>query len=168
MIAIRHFVPLILFLNCFTDAIIFARFRRQTQPEKSQSSTFNAPIFSSFNSDQPLTAKDKENFDKVGAVANDFLERLGFTYEGREIRKKEPLPSTLYQSDDINGIINEANQNRIDLQGITSGQIPGLAPIPVPGYPGPSDIPTVPGVNTIPGLKNFNYVVLFISCLTLF
>lgn len=87
------------------------------------------------------------------------MERLGLTYEGREVRRKEPLPSTLYQSDDVNAIINEANENRIDLHGITSGQIPGLAPIPVPGFGAPQDIPTVPGVNTIPGLKNFNYVV---------
>ena len=97
--------------------------------------------------------------DKVSEVANEFLERLGITYEGREVRRKEPLPSTLYQSDDVNAIINEADQNRIDLQGITSGQIPGLAPIPVPGFGAPQDVPTVPGVNTIPGLKNFNYVV---------
>jgi hypothetical protein len=65
------------------------------------------------------------------------------------------------------------------LQGVASGQIPGLAPIPVPGFAGryiilifdriivfltyecsgPQEIPTVPGVNTIPGLSNFNYVV---------
>ena len=43
--------------------------------------------------------------------------------------------------------------------GIASGQIAGLAPIPVPGFPGPQDVPTVPGVNTIPGLSNFNYLV---------
>jgi len=31
--------------------------------------------------------------------------------------------------------------------------------IPVPGFAGPQDAPTVPGVNTIPGLSNFNYIV---------
>lgn len=35
----------------------------------------------------------------------------------------------------------------------------GLAPIPVPGYGSPADSPTLPGVNTIPGLSNFNYIV---------
>ena len=97
--------------------------------------------------------------DNVAKMANGVLERLGLSMDGgREIRR-QPLPSTLYQSDDLNSVLSEASQNRIDLQGITSGQIPGLAPIPVPGFPGPQDIPTVPGVNTIPGLSNFNYVV---------
>lgn len=76
---------------------------------------------------------------------------------GREVRRREP--SSSFQSDDFDSIINEANQNRVDLQGLASGQIPGLAPIPVPGFAGPQDVPTIPGVNTIPGLKNFNYIV---------
>lgn len=80
--------------------------------------------------------------------------------EGRDVRRREPpLPSTLYQTDDLNSIVNEASQNRIDLQGITSGQIPGLAPIPVPGYGSPSETPNIAGVNSIPGLTNFNYIV---------
>ena len=45
------------------------------------------------------------------------------------------------------------------LKGLASGQIPGLAPIPVPGFAGPQDSPTVAGVNTIPGLSNFNYII---------
>lgn len=61
----------------------------------------------------------------------------------------------------MNSVINEANANRVDLQGIASGQIAGLAPIPVPGFPGPQDVPVIPGVNTIPGLSNFNYLVSF-------
>ncbi|KIH62183.1 hypothetical protein ANCDUO_07536 [Ancylostoma duodenale] len=65
----------------------------------------------------------------------------------------------LVKTDDLNAVIAEANANRVDLQGIASGQIPGLAPIPVPGYPGPQDVPVIPGVNTIPGLSNFNYLV---------
>ncbi|KAI6226487.1 hypothetical protein M3Y99_01287600 [Aphelenchoides fujianensis] len=123
-----------------------------------------APSFSSFNSEQPLN--DKENMEKVANYANKVLENLGMSMGGgggggeKEVRRKEPpLPSTLYQADELNSIVNEASQNRVDLQGLTSGQIPGLAPIPVPGYPGPAEIPTVPGVNTIPGLSNFNYVV---------
>ncbi|KFD52997.1 hypothetical protein M514_06113 [Trichuris suis] len=43
--------------------------------------------------------------------------------------------------------------------GLTSGKLPGVAPIPVPGFPGPQDIPSIPGVNTIPGLDAFNYIV---------
>lgn len=156
MVEFRQILPFIfIILINSVESSLFTRVKRQ----ESKSPIFNAPSFTSFSKDQTLTVKDKDNLDKVGEVANEFLERLGLTYEGREVRRKEPLPSTLYQSDDINNIINEANQNRVDLQGLTSGQIPGLAPIPVPGYPGPQDVPTVPGVNTIPGLKNFNYVV---------
>lgn len=71
-------------------------------------------------------------------MANGILEKLGLSMGGKEIRRQpEALPSSLYQSDDINAVLSEASQNRIDLQGITSGQIPGLAPIPVPGFAGP-------------------------------
>jgi hypothetical protein len=45
------------------------------------------------------------------------------------------------------------------VQGLTSGQFAGIAPIPVPGFAGPQDIPRIPGVNTIPGLDMWNYVV---------
>jgi lipocalin len=157
----RHniLILLIAFYIGYCNAKLNIRVSRQAGavPRQQLNPVQNAPNFSSFSNDQPLTSKD--NLDKVSEVANEFLERLGLTYEGREVRRKEPLPSTLYQSDDVNAIINEANENRIDLHGITSGQIPGLAPIPVPGFGAPQDIPTVPGVNTIPGLKNFNYVV---------
>ncbi|KAE9553154.1 hypothetical protein FO519_003633 [Halicephalobus sp. NKZ332] len=155
MVTVRHWVPLVLIICSVVEASIYTRARREAK-ETPSSNKF--PDFASFNNDQTLTSREK-SLDKIGEMATDFLERIGMGYEGREVRRREPLPSTLYQSDDINGIINEANQNRVDLQGLTSGQIPGLAPIPVPGYPGPSDVPTVPGVNTIPGLKNFNYVV---------
>uniref|UniRef100_A0A914C622 Lipocalin domain-containing protein n=1 Tax=Acrobeloides nanus TaxID=290746 RepID=A0A914C622_9BILA len=122
---------------------------------KSQDS--KAPTFQSFTNDQPLTKP--EDLDRLSNLANSVLERLGLAAgEGSSVRRK-PLPSTLYQTDDLDEIVNEASQNRIDLQGLTSGQIPGLAPIPVPGFPGPQDIPSIPGVNTIPGLSNFNYVV---------
>ncbi|KAI6177325.1 hypothetical protein M3Y97_00894400 [Aphelenchoides bicaudatus] len=117
-----------------------------------------APGFSSFNANQPLN--DKSPMEKVTSYANRVLENLGLNMDGRDVRRAEPpLPSTLYQSDELNSIVNEASQNRIDLQGITSGKIPGLAPIPVPGYGSPADTPNVPGVNTIPGLSNFNYIV---------
>jgi hypothetical protein len=98
--------------------------------------------------------------EKVANYANRVLENLGISMDGRDVRRREPpLPSSLYQADELNSIVSDASQNRVDLQGITSGQIPGLAPIPVPGYPDAQNIPTVPGVNTIPGLSNFNYVV---------
>ncbi|KAI1732370.1 LiPocalin-Related protein [Ditylenchus destructor] len=121
----------------------------------------NAPLFQSFTNDRPLNDKEKEDMERATGVANGILEKLGLNMGGREIRRQpDPLPSSLYQSDDLNAVINEASQNRIDLQGLASGHsIPGLAPIPVPGFAGPQDIPTVPGVNTIPGLSNFNYVV---------
>ena len=44
-------------------------------------------------------------------------------------------------------------------QGLASGQFAGIAPIPVPGFAGPQDIPRIPGVNTIPGLDVWNYMV---------
>lgn len=99
---------------------------------------------------------------KATDIANSIIKRLGLTMnEGREVHRREesPLPSTLYQTDELNALVNEANANRIDLQGFTSGKLPGLAPIPVPGFAGPQDSPTLPGINTIPGLSNFNYVV---------
>ncbi|TMS37210.1 hypothetical protein L596_004187 [Steinernema carpocapsae] len=117
-----------------------------------------APFFQSFNHDRSLTTKEKENLAQMGELASGVLERLGLSVDNdRQIRRKEP--SSFIPAGDISQLVSEASSNRIDLQGITSGQIPGLAPIPVPGFPGPSDIPTVPGVNTIPGLSNFNYVV---------
>ncbi|VDK42335.1 unnamed protein product [Anisakis simplex] len=118
----------------------------------------DAPTFQSFSSDSSLTKEDKTALQKVGDIASSVLQRLGLATDGTN-RRYKPLPSTEYQSDELNSVINEANQNRVDLQGIASGQIPGLAPIPVPGFPGPQDVPTIPGVNTIPGLSNFNYLV---------
>jgi lipocalin len=130
-------------------------------PQSSSSQAGIGPTFQSFGADSPLTAApNKEALDNAAKLTNSVLERLGLSMDGgREVRRKEPSSASYFQADDLNAIVNEASQNRIDLQGITSGQIPGLAPIPVPGYPGPHDIPTIPGVNTIPGLSNFNYVV---------
>lgn len=65
--------------------------------------------------------------EKVTSYANKVLENLGISMDGRDVRRSEPpLPSTLYQADELDSIVNEASQNRVDLQGITSGQIPGL------------------------------------------
>ena len=72
-------------------------------------------------------------------------------------RRQPPSSLSSYQSDALSQFLGQSNA--VDLQGIASGQIPGVAPIPVPGYPGPQDVPTIPGVNTIPGLNNFNYLV---------
>lgn len=98
---------------------------------------------------------------KIGEVADNILYRLGISTDGRN-RRYKPSPSSEYHLDELNSVINEANENRIDLQDISNGQIPGIAPIPVPGFPGPQDIKPIAGVNTIPGLKNFNYLVSFI------
>jgi len=133
-----------------------------------------APMFQSFDMNKPLTSEQKENMDKATNVANTILERLGLAVQGgggaggnipssngqREFRRKPVSDqASLFGSDDLNAIVSEAQQNRVDLQELTSGHIPGLAPIPVPGFAGPQDVPTVPGVNTIPGLSNFNYIV---------
>lgn len=126
----------------------------------------NAPYFQPISNDLPtFSAKDKESLAKATGFANSLLDRLGLTgpavsdnNQQREIRR-QPFPAS-YQSDaDLNTVLSEASQNRVDLQGLASGNIPGLAPIPVPGFAGPAEAPTVPGVNTIPGLSNFNYVV---------
>lgn len=77
----------------------------------------------------------------------------------KDVRRREPSYGSSFKTDEYNSIINEANQNRIDLQGLTSGQIPGFAPIPVPGFGSSQDAPAVPGVNTIPGLRNINYLL---------
>ncbi|EPB80825.1 hypothetical protein ANCCEY_00027 [Ancylostoma ceylanicum] len=135
----RRFVTLI-----FTLIVVI-----QTAPVQ------EAPTFQSFSNDAPLTKQSdmvgtvtgKPDLVKVGEVAESILNRLGFSTKDDK------------NTDDLNAVIAEANANRVDLQGIASGQIPGLAPIPVPGYPGPQDVPVIPGVNTIPGLSNFNYLV---------
>ncbi|VDM62872.1 unnamed protein product [Angiostrongylus costaricensis] len=104
----------------------------------------------------------KPELVKVGEVAESILNRLGFGIKDNKSVRKAPLSSYFFnwlKTDDLNAVIAEASANRVDLQGIASGQIPGLAPIPVPGYPGPQDVPVIPGVNTIPGLSNFNYLV---------
>ncbi|KAE9415464.1 hypothetical protein Angca_000557 [Angiostrongylus cantonensis] len=130
----------------------------------------DAPSFQSFTNDAPLTKANalaladskstgKLELVKVGEVAESILNRLGFGIKDNKNVRRAPLSSSLYQTDDLNAVIAEASANRVDLQGIASGQIPGLAPIPVPGYPGPQDVPVIPGVNTIPGLSNFNYLV---------
>ncbi|WKY17020.1 hypothetical protein Q1695_001553 [Nippostrongylus brasiliensis] len=129
----------------------------------------DAPSFGSFSNDATLTksnemlaasqSSDKPDLVKVGEVAESILNRLGINMKEDKNVRRAPVPSALYQADDLNAVIAEANANRVDLQGIASGQIPGLAPIPVPGYPGPQDVPVIPGVNTIPGLSNFNYLV---------
>jgi len=52
-----------------------------------------------------------------------------------------------------------APSNPVSLQGIDDGSLARIAPIPVPGFPGKQDTPLIPGVNTIPGLDAFNYLV---------
>ncbi|CAD6193028.1 unnamed protein product [Caenorhabditis auriculariae] len=134
----------------------------------------NAPSFESLpagvspGQEQPAVAPiigqsqdEKTSLVRVGQVAESILEKLGFSTRDEKDIRRAPLPSSILQSEDLSALVAdaEANANRVDLQGYTSGQIPGLAPIPVPGFPGPQDAPTIPGVNTIPGLSNFNYLV---------
>lgn len=107
------------------------------------------------------TLQDKIALAKISEIADSVLNQLGLSTDFNG-RRYKPLSASSFQNDDINSVISEANQNRIDLQGIASGQIPGLAPIPVPAFPGPQDVPAIPGVNTIPGLSNFNYLVCFL------
>uniref|UniRef100_A0A0N5ARL2 Lipocalin/cytosolic fatty-acid binding domain-containing protein n=1 Tax=Syphacia muris TaxID=451379 RepID=A0A0N5ARL2_9BILA len=132
------------------------RLKREDDPERH--AVEEAPVFSSFNRDVPLTKEEKQAVDKATEIADNVLSRLGLSLDGRNIRR-QPSKTSEYQTDELNSVIKEASQNRIDLHGMTSGQIPGLAPIPVPGFPGPQDVPTIPGVNTIPGLSNFNYLI---------
>lgn len=56
-------------------------------------------------------------------------------------------------------ILSQGFGNLVDLNGVSSGGLAGVAPIPVPGFPGPQEVPPIPGVNTIPGLDMFNYLV---------
>ncbi|CAL2049411.1 CBN-LPR-4 protein [Caenorhabditis brenneri] len=125
----------------------------------------DAPTFDSLPAGIDPTAKvgppgtDDKALVRVGEVAESILDKLGFSTRDEKDVRRAPVPSSFFGSDDVNQVIEEANANRVDLQGITSGQIPGLAPIPVPGFPGPQDAPVIPGVNTIPGLSNFNYLV---------
>ncbi|GMT06257.1 hypothetical protein PENTCL1PPCAC_28431 [Pristionchus entomophagus] len=124
--------------------------------------SFNQEVFLTKQSTGEASPKDKV---KIGEVAENILERLGFNVrpegqQGSSNLRRAPLPSSLLQSDALNELVDEAGQNKIDLDGIASGaSINGLAPIPVPGFPGPSEVPSIPGVNTIPGLSNFNYLV---------
>lgn len=56
---------------------------------------------------------------KIGEVAETILDRLGFNVRGSQDSsslRRAPLKSTLFQSDDITNIVDEAAQNRVDLQ----------------------------------------------------
>ncbi|MCP9265884.1 Protein CBR-LPR-5 [Dirofilaria immitis] len=119
----------------------------------------NSSTLQSFGKNIALTKQDKITLAKISEIADSVLNQLGLSSDFNGRRYKPLAASGSFQNDDINTVISEANQNRIDLQGIASGQIPGLAPIPVPAFPGPQDVPAIPGVNTIPGLSNFNYLI---------
>ncbi|VDO99696.1 unnamed protein product [Soboliphyme baturini] len=45
------------------------------------------------------------------------------------------------------------------LNGFSSGSLPGVAPIPVPTFPKEGSIQNLPGINSIPGLDSFNYII---------
>jgi len=131
----------------------------------SSTSSVSAPLFQPINNDLPsqfkFSEKDKDAVDKATSFTNSLLERLGLASNQKVDHQKEirMQPTPAFYQTDLTGLGADLASNRIDLQGLASGQIPGLAPIPVPGFAGPQDAPTVPGVNTIPGLSNFNYIV---------
>ncbi|KAK6110741.1 hypothetical protein QQG55_40910 [Brugia pahangi] len=127
------------------------KFFRDSKQNNSTSQPFGKNIV--------LTKQDKIALAKISEIADSILNQLGLSSDFNGRRYKPLVAPSSFQNDDINSVIAEANQNRIDLQGIASGQIPGLAPIPVPAFPGPQDVPAIPGVNTIPGLSNFNYLI---------
>uniref|UniRef100_A0A0N4ZHR4 Lipocln_cytosolic_FA-bd_dom domain-containing protein n=1 Tax=Parastrongyloides trichosuri TaxID=131310 RepID=A0A0N4ZHR4_PARTI len=144
--------------------------RNERQVDEKSAPSISAPSFESFAVGKPLTTKEKQELEKAGKVAEGILSRFGLNFNSDPEKEVPvvtttaatvPIPETQFQSDFESMIAQAAasDNSGLDLQGLTSGQIPGLAPIPVPGFPGPQDIPTVPGVNTIPGLSNFNYIV---------
>jgi len=127
-----------------------ARVPRDENNAKNSPGIANAPNFQQISNDLPkLTETDKESLAKATSFTNTLLERLGLVgpaggnTEQREVRRQPPTP--LYQTDaDLNAVLAEASQNRVDLQGVASGQIPGLAPIPCRGLPDHRRFPPSP------------------------
>lgn len=133
----------LLFVFGVTTVESRARVRRQTAQ--------SAPLFSSFGTGlQPASNNLLQNTFNAGALSSsfsNFVNKLGS-------RQQQAQP-------DLTAIdaLTRGAPNSVDIQGLASGQFSGLAPIPVPGFPGPQDIPKIPGVNTIPGLDMWNYLV---------
>uniref|UniRef100_A0A0K0E5T3 Lipocalin/cytosolic fatty-acid binding domain-containing protein n=1 Tax=Strongyloides stercoralis TaxID=6248 RepID=A0A0K0E5T3_STRER len=164
MIRLCIFILLILFPLIINAGNI----RSLRQVDEKSAPSISAPSFESFTPAKTLTDKEKQEIERAGKIAEGILSRFGLNFNSDPPKETltttvapTSLPDTQFQSD-FESLIAEAAASGtpgLDIQGLTSGQIPGLAPIPVPGFPGPQDIPTVPGVNTIPGLSNFNYIV---------
>ncbi|MFH4983532.1 hypothetical protein AB6A40_010241 [Gnathostoma spinigerum] len=152
-----HVVPLLIVFITLSSSLSASP--DQATNKSSVVSALNdfAPFFSSFSNDETLTKEEKATLKNFEEIASNVLTKLGFSTDPGN-RARQSFPVEDFQSDQLETLA-ETNQNRVDLQGITSGQIPGLAPIPVPAFPGPQDVPTIPGVNTIPGLSNFNYLI---------
>uniref|UniRef100_A0AC35U839 Lipocln_cytosolic_FA-bd_dom domain-containing protein n=1 Tax=Rhabditophanes sp. KR3021 TaxID=114890 RepID=A0AC35U839_9BILA len=156
----------LILLISFTGLIAAADIRLPRQVDE-KSAPNVLPAINTQVTNKPLTPKEKEDLEKLGKTAENVLERFGFNFKESQTPVKSDVetssqtpvknPEISFQSD-IGSFLSGAGEG-VDVQRLASGQIPGLAPIPVPGFPGPADIPTVPGVNTIPGLTNFNYIV---------
>uniref|UniRef100_A0A0N5B3Q8 Lipocalin domain-containing protein n=1 Tax=Strongyloides papillosus TaxID=174720 RepID=A0A0N5B3Q8_STREA len=158
----------IFILLIFVFTINAGNIRNERQVDEKSAPSIASPSFESFGPSKHLNEKEKQEIERAGKIAEGILSRFGLNFNPDTPTETpttttiaSPLPETQFQSD-FESLIAEAAASGtpgLDIQGLTSGQIPGLAPIPVPGFPGPQDIPTVPGVNTIPGLSNFNYIV---------
>jgi len=128
----------------FTDARVLRRRRRQT-------GFGTPPLFDSF-SNVGFGRGGIVNSGSITDTVSGFVNNIANTQ--RQSIGIQP------QQDLLNlQVLQAGAPTSVDLQGIASGNFAGLAPIPVPGFPGPQDVPKIPGVNTIPGLDMWNYLV---------
>lgn len=95
-----------------------------------------APKFASFDRDLGFNLRD-------GTGTVPFSSGLGL-----DVQRNEPIVD----------VFAPQFSKRLDLQSVSANKL-NIAPIPVPGFPGPAETPAIPGVNTIPGLDAFNYLV---------
>ncbi|KAL1284806.1 NAD-dependent histone deacetylase SIR2 [Trichinella pseudospiralis] len=132
---------------CFSvrsQALQYARWLRRDAPKPS------GPLFNSF---QDITGPLLRN------AANNLLGRLQ-TSANSVLAPKSTVETTDPFLSLVNKFTNDPAPKETSLfDGFSSGKLPGIAPIPVPGFPGPQEVPQIPGVNTIPGLDSFNYLV---------
>ncbi|VDN40734.1 unnamed protein product, partial [Gongylonema pulchrum] len=86
-----------------------SRFSRETKQ--------SAPSFQSFGKNITLTKEDKIALAKVSEIADSVLNRLGLSsdFTGKRY-KPSGQPYSSFQTGDLNSVVPEANQNRIDLQ----------------------------------------------------
>jgi len=104
---------------------------------------------------QKRETKDKE----VGIDPRPLFKSFNELAFGQPQRSGQSQSANLVSASIDNSARAAVSNTPVDLQGLSAGGLPGVAPIPVPGFPGPQDVPAIPGVNTIPGLDMFNYLV---------